>query len=371
MMTTTTSSAQRPVPTLADPVVPAVGLGVDTHQQTHHAAVCDAGGGVVDEQGFPASTAGYDDLLAWARRHGRVVASGVESTGSYGAGLTRRLRERGIEVHEVNAPDLGVRAGQGKSDPIDAVMAARAVISGRAVVIPKDTTGVIEAIRVLKVARDGAVKARTAALGQLRDLATTAPDDLRERLLPLTGRQRVQACLKLRPRMARSDPDGLALQAAKHALRSLARRIDELDEEIADLDSALAPMVTATAPRLLALTQVGVHTAAQLLITAGQNIDRIGSEAAFARLCGVAPIPASSGKTTRMRLHRGGDRQANRALYLIAVGRLRSDPRSQAYRTRRQAEGLATQDIIRCLKRYAAREVWNALKADLAQLDEL
>lgn len=374
-MTTTKHSPQRLpqrlVPGLSDPVVPVVWLGVDTHQRTHQAAVCDAGGGVLAEAGFAASKVGYEALVVWAHRYGRVVAAGVESTSSYGAGLTRHLRAVGVTVHEVNAPDLGVRAGQGKSDAIDAVMAARAVIGGRTVVIPKDTTGVIEAIRTLKVARDGAVKARTAALSQLRDLVTTGPEELREQLLPLTGRQRVAQCVRLRPRLSGTDPDAVALQATKHALRSLARRVEELDEEIADLDHALTPLVTATAPRLTALQQVGVHTAAQLLITAGQNIDRITSEAAFARLCGVAPIPASSGKTTRMRLHRGGDRQANRALYLITVGRLRSDPRSQAYRTRRQAEGLDTKDIIRCLKRYAAREVWNALKTDLARLDDL
>lgn len=370
-MTIRTSRAQRPVPSLADPVLPALWLGVDTHQQTHHAALCDAGGGVVADREFPATRAGYETLVSWAQRHGRVVAAGVESTSSYGAGLTRHLRAVGVVVHEINSPDLAVRAGQGKSDAIDAVMAARAVIAGRALVVPKDTTGTIEAIRMLKVARDGAVKARTAALGQLRDLATTAPHDLRERLLPLTGRQRVAECLRLRPRPGTPGTEDLVRQAAKRALRSLARRVEELDEEIHELDLALKPLVTATAPRLVLLRQVGVHTAAQLLITAGQNIDRINSEAAFARLCGVAPIPASSGKTNRMRLHRGGDRQANKALYLIAVGRLRSDPRSQAYRTRREAEGLSTKDTIRCLKRYAAREVWNALKTDLARLDEL
>lgn len=366
-MTSIQSASQRPRQAdLLAPVRPVVWLGVDTHQRTHHAAVCDGGGGVLAQRGFAATSAGYDDLIAWAQAHGRVAAAGVESTSSYGAGLTRRLNTEGIVVRDVNAPDLGVRAGQGKSDPIDAVMAARAVISGRTVVIPKETTGVIESIRVLKVARDSAVKARTAAYGQLRDLATTAPDDLREQLLPLTRAQRVKSCRALRPRLAGASRETIAAQAAKHALKSLAMRISDLDEEIAELDRALRPLVTATAPRLLTLTQVGVHTAAQLLITAGQNIDRITGEAAFARLCGVAPIPASSGKTTRMRLHRGGDRQANRAIYLIAVGRLRSDPRSRAYRERRTAEGLDTNDIIRCLKRYAAREIWNALKTDLA-----
>lgn len=353
---------------IADPataVRPVVWLGVDTHQRTHHGAVCDAAGGVLGEQEFAATSAGYDALIAWARTHGQIAAAGVESTSSYGAGLTRRLQAAAITVHEVNGPDLGVRAAQGKTDAIDAVMAARAVISGRAVVIPKQTTGVIESIRVLKVARDSAVKARTAAYGQLRDLATTAPDDLREQLLPLSGPQRAARCRALRPRLADAGPEALAAQAAKHAMKSIAVRINDLDEEIAELDRALKPLVTATAPRLLGLNQVGIHTAAQLLITAGQNIDRITTEAAFARLCGIAPIPASSGKTNRMRLHRGGDRQANRAIYLITIGRLRSDPRSRAYRDRRTTEGLSTKDIIRCLKRYAAREIWNALKTDL------
>jgi transposase len=368
-MTTLQSTRQprpRVSPDLATPVRAMVWLGVDTHQRTHHAAVCDAAGGVLGQREFPASSMGYDELIAWAESHGQIAAAGVESTSSYGAALTRRLLAHPITVREVNAPDLGVRAAHGKSDALDAVMAARAVINGRAIVVPKETTGVIESIRVLKVARDSAVKARTAAYGQLRDLATTAPDDLREQLLPLTGPQRVKACRALRPRLIGATAETLAAQAAKHALKSIAMRINDLDEEITDLDRALTPLVTATAPRLLALNQIGVHTAAQLLITAGQNIDRITNEAAFARLCGVAPIPASSGKTTRMRLHRGGDRQANRALYLIAVGRLRSDPRSRAYRDRRTTEGLDTKDIIRCLKRYAAREAWNALKTDLS-----
>jgi len=339
-----------------------VWVGVDTHQRTHHAAVIDERGGVIADREFTADTAGYIALTGWAGGHGTVVRYGIESTGSYGAGLARALTTTGTTVVEVNSPNLQIRATQGKSDPIDAVMAARAAQSGRATVIPKDTTTVIESIRVLSVTRDSAVKARTAIMSQIRDLILTAPASLREAVDSATTRGRIARCRSLRPDLTRlADP----VQATKHALRSLARRIDALDTEIAHLEHALTQLVTATAPTLHALPQVGTITAAQLLITAGANIDRIHNEAAFARLCGVAPIPASSGKTHRMRLSRSGDRQANKALHMITIGRLHTDPRSIAYLTRRTTEGLGKPDIIRCLKRYLVREIHHALITDL------
>lgn len=263
---------------------------------------------------------------------------------------------------EVNTPHAHIRSRVGKDDAVDAEAAARKALSGEASTMPKDTTGAVEAIRTLKVARDSAVKARSSALVQLRDLLVTAPSELRESLKSKTLRGKASECSWFRPDRTRVHEP---VHASKTALRTLARRIISLDEEISDLDSDLERLVADVAPTLIAQPGIGTLHAAQFLITAGQNIDRLHGEAAFARLCGVAPIPVSSGKTHRMRLHRGGDRQANRALYLICVCRMRHDQRTRAYIARRMAEGLSKKDAMRCIKRYIAREVFHALEADL------
>jgi transposase len=346
--------------TQAPPAV--ISVGVDTHQLTHHAGLLDAAGRELGDREFPATQAGYEDLVAWATSHGQALVFGVESTGTYGAGLAAHLMGAGFEVHEVARPDKTTRAMQGKSDPIDAYAAARAVRAGRAAGWVKAKGGAVEAMRVIKVARDSAVKDRTAAISQLRDVITTAPEALRAELLGLSAAKRVAKALGYRPDPARVvDPT----QAVKLTLRALARRISALSEEITEADKILDALVREHLPSLVGLPQVGTQIAAQLAITAGQNIDRMRSEAAFAKLTGVAPVPASSGKTRRMRLNRGGDRQANSALYMVVVGRLRNHPETLAYRTRRETEGLSKKDIIRCLKRYVARETYNALKTDL------
>lgn len=341
--------------------------GVDAHKDTHHAVVVDQHGKLLADQVFPACTTGYRRLHAWLGSFGTIGRVGIESTGSYAAGLTRFLTGAGVAVVEVNQPHRHTRARRGKNDLIDAEAAARKVLSGEARVETKTTTGVVESIRLLRAVRESSVKARTAAITQLQSLLVTAPAELREQL-PGNARALTVAAAKLRPDPGRLDEP---TQAAKAALRSIARRINDHDQEIADLDAQLQPLVARAAPTLLTRTGIGVNHAAQLLITAGQNIDRLTSEAAFARICGVAPIPVSSGNTHRMRLHRGGDRQANRALHLIVVCRLRYDPRTRAYLTRRQTEGLSKRDAIRCLKRFVAREVFNDLKADLKRLDDL
>jgi transposase len=295
--------------------------------------------------------------------HGVVASIGVEATGSYGAGLTRHLLVAGIDVVDVNRPEKTTRARDGKSDPIDAASAARQVLAGTATARPKLSTGIVEAIRNLKIPRDGAVRDRTRAFNQLRDLVTTAPEPIHDELIGLTGRARVRRAASYRPDPARlADP----AQAAKRALRRLARRIQALDAEIAEADAELDRLTARAVPTVRALHQVGIQTAAQLAITAGENIDRMRSEASFAKLTGVAPLPASSGKRNhRHRLNRGGDRQANSALHIIAIGRLATDQRTRDYRDRRQAEGLGKLDIIRCLKRHLAREIYRALREDL------
>jgi len=339
--------------------------GVDCHKATHHGCVLSEQGKRLGDQEFEATQAGYRELLEWMRGHGCLARVGVEGTGSYGAGLARHLRQQGIDVIEVNRPHDQLRRQRGKSDPIDAEGAARNVLSGHAAAIAKDTSGIVEAIRQLRVAREGAIKARSAALSALGQLIATAPADLRESLCArktLAGQAAL--CARSRPDLARlNDPT----QAAKAALRSVARRICDLDAEIKSLDDQLGPLVAKACPRTTALLGIGTCHAGQLLVSIGQNVERIHTEAAFAHMCAVAPIPASSGQTRRHRLNPYGNRQANRTLHLIAIVRLRYSPTTQAYAERRQAEGLSKKDILRCLKRYIAREVYRTLRADLAE----
>ncbi|MCA1680851.1 MAG: IS110 family transposase [Actinobacteria bacterium] len=338
-------------------------VGVDAHTDTHDVAVLDDCGRLLGTRTFQADPAGYRQLLAWARGFGPVAAAGVESTGSYAAGLVRYLRANDLRVLEVNQPHAHTRRRRGKSDPIDAEMAARHVLGESAVVIAKDTTGIVESIRQLRVARDGAVKARSAALNALTGVIVSAPDELRHQLTgPKTTRARASLCARLRPDHARLHEPA---HAAKAALRSLARRVVELETEIKGLDRQLGPLVAKAAPRTTALLAVSTGHAGQLLVTAGQNVGRLASDASFAALCGASPIPVSTGRTDRHRLNYGGDRDANRALHMIAVCRLRYCERTRAYAKRRTEEGKTKKEIIRCLKRYIAREVYHALQADL------
>jgi len=339
--------------------------GVDTHRDTHHAAILDEVGGLLGDAEFPATPDGYQELLSWMRGYGRLRLVGVEGTGSYGAGLTRYLHGRKVTVVEVDRPDRGGRRQHGKSDPIDAVAAARAALAGTATATPKTRTGPVEAIRTLRVVRRGAVKARTATLNQIRGLIIAAPEHLRCQLKGLAPTTLAKRCAALEHDPTRiHDP----AHATAIALAGLARRVLTLTAEITALDKLLIPLVKKAAPRTIALFGVGTDVAAQLLTTAGDNPDRLRSEAALAHLCGAAPIPASSGRTHRHRLHRGGDRHANHALHTIALCRLRYDPRTRAYATRRSAEGLSNNEILRCLKRYIAREVYTSLLADFTAL---
>jgi len=334
-----------------------VTVGVDTHADTHVAAALDPLGRVLGVRTIPSTPAGFAGLVAWAGRFGPVAAFGVEGTGSYGAGLARWLRARGDAVVEVDRPNRQARRRRGKSDPVDAEAAARAVLAGTATVAPKTGDGPVEMIRALRLARHSAVKARTQAANQLHALVVTAPDRLRARLRALSLVQLVAAAAAFRPGRRLGTP----LAATKLALKSIALRHRQLSAEIQALDGHLDRLVAEVAPALVALKGVGTETAATLLVAAGDNPARLRSEAAFAHLCGVAPIPASSGRTTRHRLNRGGDRDANRALYLVATGRMAWDLRTRAYVARRTAEGLSKPEIIRCLKRYLIRELYPVL----------
>ena len=339
--------------------------GVDTHGRTHHAAAIDGTGRLLGDAEFAATAAGYRALLAWLTGFGRLVKVGVEGTGTYGAGLARHLAAQDVVVVEVDRPDRKTRRRQGKSDPIDAIAAARAVLAGTATGAPKTRTGPVEAIRALRVARRGAVKARTAALNQIHGLLTSAPEQLRTELAALSTTQLIRRCAGFRIDAARLLEPTMATKAA---LRAIARRIQALEEEIALSDARLRPATAAVAPRTVELFGAGADVAGQLLVTAGDNPHRLRSEAALAHLAGISPLPASSGRTDRHRLNRGGDRAANAAIHRIVLCRMRYHQRTRAYVTRRTAQGLSKKEIMRCLKRYVIREVHTALLADFQRL---
>lgn len=331
--------------------------GIDTHTDFHQAAVIDGIGRHLATEQFETTPQGYQRLLDWLRSHGEVLAVGVEGTGAYGAEIARFLTANEVTVVEVDRPDRKARRDNGKSDPIDAYGAATAVLSGRAGGTPKSRNGIVEAIRALRVVRKSAVKARTQTINQIRTLIVTAPSVVRDRLRGLSARELVDTLARSRPAGELHDP----ACAVRIALRRLARRYQALDEEIKEADKEIGPLVTKAAPRLIALPGLGPETVGQLLTSAGDNPGRLHSEAAFAHLCGAAPVPASSGRTNRHRLNRGGDRQANNALHTVVLVRMKCDRRTQEYVARRTAQGMAKKDVIRCLKRFVAREIYRHL----------
>ena len=336
--------------------------GIDTHQDVHVAAALDQLGRVLGTASFPTTIAGYRQLLAWLRRHGQLDKVGVEGTGSYGAALARHLTAADVEVIEVARPNRQVRRRFGKTDIVDAIAAARAVLSGEATGKPKSHDGPVEALRMLKAVQRSGNKARTQALNQIHQLLVTAPEDLRARLRPLKRKELLASCAGFRIR-----PDDDSLQAmTRLALRELAQRVLHLDEQLALVTKRLHRITGEIAPKLTAIKGIGPEVASTLLMTAGDNPHRMRSESAFAALCGSNPIPASSGKTHRHRLNRAGDRQANSALWRIVIVRLSCDQRTRDYLAKRTEEGKSKTEAIRCLKRYVAREIYNAIPAPKA-----
>jgi transposase len=335
--------------------------GVDTHLDVHVAAAVDANGGVLGVESFATTPAGYGELHSWLAGFGTVDRVGVEGTGAYGAGLARHLCGRGLVVIEVDRPNRQERRRNGKSDELDAIEAARAALSGRASGIAKSADGDVEAIRALLVARRSGRNVRIRYLNQIRHLGFTAPDELRERLRDVPADQLARTAAALRP-TAGSDT---VVYATKLAIATLGRRIVALEADAKHLDDVLDTLVRRRAPSLLEIYGVGTHTAAILLVAAGDNPHRLRSEAAFAHLCGVAPLPASSGKTQqRFRLNPGGNRQANHALWRIVFTRMSGDERTRKYVARRLAEGRSTREVMRILKRYVARELYPYLVRD-------
>ena len=332
--------------------------GVDTHADVHVAAAVDHNGGLLGIESFPADRAGFEELLGWLVGFGPVDQVGVEGTGSWGVGLTRFLADQEVVVVEVDRPNRQTRRKQGKSDPTDALAAARAALSGEASVTPKSRNGPVEQMRVLMVARRSARQQRIQSLNQLRHLVFTAPEEIRVRYKDRYKTGLVTEAANMRPKRG-SDP---VIYTTNLMIRNLARRVKRLNTEMREIDRLLTDLITLTAPGLFELYGVGTDNAASLLVTAGDNPDRLSSEGSWAHLCGTTPLPANSGKvTTRFRLNRGGDRQANAALYRIVLTRMSSHQETRRYVTRRREEGLNTAEIMRCLKRYVARQTYKHL----------
>ncbi|MGO3680453.1 IS110 family transposase [Brevibacterium aurantiacum] len=328
--------------------------GIDTHADTHHLAVIDQAGRRLADAQIPTTATGYQAALRFLGSWPGLVSVGIECTGSYGAAVTRAVREAGITVFEVNRPNRFDRRLHGKSDPFDAYSAAEAVLGGRASAAPKGGDGLVESLRVLRTSRSSALQARTATINQIKGMLITAPEDLRTRYKGLSTPKLIAALAASRP----TPTPVTAAEATAYSLRLLARRWQALTGQIEDLAGHLQRLLDDHAPDLMRVFGCGRDTVAQLLITAGDNPDRLRSEAAFAALAGVCPIPASSGKTKRHRLNRAGDRQANSALYHIVMVRLRYNQETRDYVARRTAEGKTKMEIIRCLKRYLVRQLY-------------
>jgi transposase len=334
-------------------------IGVDTHKYVHVAVALDNLGTRLEDRHVPANREGYARLEAWAASLGRVSAFGIEGTGSYGVGLASFLRRSGHRIVEVNRGDRRSRRNNGKTDTLDAEAAARAVLSGKATATPKAADGAVEMMRQIKIARDTARKGRTAAIVSLKALLVTVPAELREQFDDLTDKTLIDCCASLRPG-AVSSPNA----SGKHCLRALAKRYKALDAEIATHDAILNELTNAHAPTLRQGIGIGADTAAEVLIVFGDDPARVRSEAAFAKLCGTCPVPASSGLTNRHRLSRAGHREANAALYRTTIVRMRFHKATIDYVARRTAEGLSKRDIIRCVKRFLAREIYRRVMAD-------
>jgi transposase len=332
--------------------------GADTHKDTHTVAALDGTGRLLGVTEFAATAKGYKRVHRWLEGFGRINCIGIEGTGSYGAGLARALNAAGIRVVEVSCPNRQLRRRRGKSDPVDAESAARAALAGQALGTPKSQDGPIEAMRLVRVERRSAIKARTQAANQLHGTLASAPESLRQRFRGRT----VKAVVKTASTFRISDPNDSLDSTMRYVLRGLARRWLLLDEEVGHLDKLLTKMVEAVAPQLTEKVGIGVEVASALLVAVGDNPERLRSEASFAALCGVSPVDASSGRQRRHRLNRGGNRDANRALWVIAFVRMRCDSRTKEYTEKRKQEGLSSLEITRCLKRYIARDLFKILR---------
>jgi transposase len=334
-------------------------IGVDTHKYIHVAAAMDSVGGILATMTIATDSGGFAQLVDWASSFGQIIAFGIEGTGSYGGALTSYVRRQGFKVIEVSRADRRLRRLNGKSDTLDAQNAARAVLAGFATAIPKTADGTVEMIRQLKVAHDTAVKGRAATMITLKAMLIHAPEHIRWETTSMTQIKLARHLAALRPRQLVTPDDSI-----RYTLRTLAKRWHFLDTEARELSTMIEDLVMRTAPHLVEPFGIGVDTAAEILIVVGDNPERIKSEAAFAKLAGISPVPAGSGMTSgKHRINHGGHRQLNAAIYRTVIVRMRFHEPTIAYVARRTAEGKSKRDIIRCLKRYVIREVYHLVKA--------
>lgn len=354
-------SVQPPARPLDDTLGLALVAGIDTHKDTHHVAIVDQVGRLIADHQFATTVEGYGQIVQFLHRHGNVNAVGVEGTGSYGAGVSRVLNAAGFRVLEVIRPNRQQRRAKGKSDPLDAEQAARTVLSGQGATTPKSASGAVECLRMLLTERRSANKSRTQTINQLHAVLVTAPDLVRNTYRDLTTEQIITKAARSRP--TASDMADVTT-TARIVLRRLATRAQQLQDEVRTIDAEMTALIAQINPAMLQINGMGPLTAATLLTAAGDNPERLASRAGFAALVGVAPVPASSGQRVRHRLSRGGNRHANSAIHRIILLRLRHhEARTTAYVTRRQAEGLSDRDIMRCLKRHVANEIFKAITA--------
>lgn len=340
--------------------------GIDTHKNTYAVAVCDNCGKIVSNAQFSTAKKGIKELVYWLCSQGCVLAVGIEGTGSYGKNIAQKLQEMQIRVIEVTHPVKSMRRSRGKSDELDAQMAARSTYdflyggpSENNACIAKDRSKEVEEIRLIATSHEAAVKECTQVCNQLKSAIVGAPAYIREELRELSSLKQIQKCAKMRICAKTRD------MKTKMVLRNLAQRILNLKKEIADYKTILEEFAKEYLPSLFKAVQVGPVAAVQIFLSAGANINRFKSEAAFAAHCGIAPLPASSGMHSRMRLSRAGDRKANSVYYMIAIGRMGHDEKTKNYVQRRLAEGKRKKEIIRCLKRYIVRETFHLLRRDL------
>ena len=336
---------------------PKVIAGIDTHADTHHVAVISETGRHLGDKEFLAVGSGYRQIVEFITGFGPVSSIGVEGTGSYGAELARVLSREHFRVLEVMRPNRQERRLRGKSDPLDAYQAAEAALAGSRVATPKARDGAVESLRVLRAERNSAMRARVAVMAQIKSILVSAPEAIRAKYRGLSRVAMMSALEKSRPIGDPAEPQN----ATSIVLKRLAVRYRHLNTEVALIDTELDAILTIHAPTLRDIQGVGTDVASQLLVTVGDNSERVTSEAKFAALVGVAPIPAASGKTTRHRLSRGGDRQANKAIHRVVLVRMMSDSRTKTYVARRRQEGKTTKEIMRCLKRYVAREIYEQI----------
>lgn len=342
---------------MSDQEQPQIFAGIDTHADTHHVAIITDYGKQVVDQEFLATSSGYRKIIDFITTHGIPGGVGVEGTGTYGAALTKALRRAGIPVTEVNRTNRQQRRNHGKSDPLDAYQAAQSVLAGTSTAVPKAKDGPVECLRVLRAGRASAIKSRTATINQIRDLLVSAEDTVRTKYRGIPTIPMIAMMAKSRPTGHPANPG----YVTSRVLKTLAQRYQYLTTEIEEAGTSLQEILDLYAPLLCDLPGVGTDVASQLLVTMGDNKERINNEAQFAALAGVAPVPASSGKSTRHRLSRGGDRQANSALHHVVLVRMGSDTRTKEYVDKRTAEGKSKREIMRCLKRYVAREVYRQI----------